>query len=35
MKNLTSSEWRDKVTDSIVASIRTFFADHSALAAAR
>lgn len=34
MKNLTSEEWRDKVTDSIAASIRTFFAEHSALAAA-
>lgn len=35
MKNLTSDEWRDKVTDSIVASVRSFFAEHSALAAAR
>lgn len=35
MKNLTSDAWRDKVTDSIAASVRTFFAEHSALAAAR
>jgi N-acetylmuramoyl-L-alanine amidase len=35
VKNLTSDEWRDKVADSIAASVDTFFAEHSAVAAVR
>lgn len=35
VKNLTSDEWRNKVADSITASVDQFFADHSAIAAVR
>lgn len=35
VKNLTSDAWRNKVADSIAASVDTFFAEHSAVAAVR
>lgn len=35
VKNLTSDEWRNKVADSITASVDHFFAEHSAIAAMR
>ena len=35
IKNLTSDEWRNRVADTIAASIDTFFAEHSAVAAVR
>jgi len=35
VKNLTSDAWRDKVADSIAASVDSFFAEHSAVASVR
>lgn len=35
VKNLTSDEWRNKVADSITASVDRFFNEHSAIAAMR
>lgn len=35
VKNLTSGDWRDKVANSIAASVDRFFAEHSAIASLR
>jgi N-acetylmuramoyl-L-alanine amidase len=35
VKNLTSDAWRNKVAESIAASVDTFFAEHSAIASVR